>query len=216
MNSQLHRGFTLMELLVTLVVAGILIVVGVPNFIEFSRNNSMASAANDLVSGLLAARSRAVQLQVPVTLCASPNPTDANPTCSPDGAGTNGGFIIWIDENGNLDPNGAPVLTDGTDGNAVVDAAETVLVAREAPGGTINVSADMGYVTYGPNGFPDAAPVGPTATMVLYCDERGNRATQGGLSTARVVRIDRTGRGQVVREIAQVTPVVAALGAACP
>jgi hypothetical protein len=150
---------------------------------------------------------------VPVTLCASPNPTAANPTCSPNGAGTNGGFIIWIDED---DLDGAPILTDATDGNAVVDAGEMVLLARAAPGGTINVSADSGYVSYGPNGFPRNAPAGPTATRVLYCDERGNRVTHGGVSTARAVRIDRTGRGQVVREIAQITADVAIIGAACP
>jgi type IV fimbrial biogenesis protein FimT len=216
MNSQLYRGFTLLELMVTVIVAGTLLAIGVPSFMEFSRNNSITAAANDLVGGLIAARSRAVQLQVPVTLCASPNPTDANPTCSADGSGTNGGFIVWIDENGNVDANGSPILTDGSDGDAVVDAGETVLLAREAPGGTITVSGDTGYVSYGPNGFPRNAPAGPTATMVLYCDERGNRLTHGNLSTARVVRIDRTGRGQVVREIALVTPVVAALGAACP
>jgi type IV fimbrial biogenesis protein FimT len=216
MNSELNRGFTLLELVVTMFVAGILIVIGVPSFVEFSRNNGITAAANDLVSGLIAARSRAVQLQVPVTLCASPNPTAANPTCSANGAGTNGGFIIWIDENGNFDLNGAPKLDDPSDGNAVVDPGETVLLARAAPGGTINVSADSGYVSYGPNGFPRNAPAGPTATRVLYCDERGNRITHGGVSTARVVRIDRTGRGQVVREIAQVTADVALIGAACP
>jgi type IV fimbrial biogenesis protein FimT len=216
MNSQLNRGFTLLELVVTVFVASILMVIGVPSFVEFSRNNGITAASNDLVGGLIAARSRAVQLQVPVTLCASPDPTAPTPTCSADGAGTNGGFIVWIDENGNFDVNGAPKLDDASDGDAVVDAGETVLLAREAPGGTINVFGDSGYVSYGPNGFPQTAPAGPTATVVLYCDERGNRVTHGGLSTARVVRIDRTGRGQVVREIAQVTPVVAALGAACP
>jgi type IV fimbrial biogenesis protein FimT len=216
MNAQTNRGFTLLELMVTLFVASIVVALGVPNFLEFTRNNRMTSASNDLVSALMAARSRAVQLQVPVTLCASPDPTIANPVCSPTGAGTNGGFIVWIDENGNTNADGVPILTDGTDGNAVVDAAETVVLQRAAPGGSINVFADSGYVSYGPNGFRRNAAVGPSATNVLYCDDRGNRATHGGLSTARVVRIDQTGRGQVVRELAQVTPVVTDLGAACP
>ena len=214
------RGFTLWELLVTVTVAGILLGIGVPSFIEFQRNNAIVSAANDLVSGIMAARARAVQLQVPVTLCASPDPAAANPVCSPTGAGTNGGFVVWIDENGNTDANGVPILTDASDGNAVVEGGETVVVARAAPGGTINVTAsnNSGYVSFAPNGRRRDAPgfVQPQILTVLYCDERGNRATSGGISTARVVRIDQTGRGQVLRQIAEVTPVVAAHGAACP
>jgi Tfp pilus assembly protein FimT len=177
------------------------------------------------VTGLLTARSEAVQRQRPVTLCASANPTAANPTCSPNGAGTNGGFIVWVDENNNFGADGAPVLTDGTDGNAVVDPGETLLMQSEAPGGTINVWADSGYVAYGPNGFRRAAAgVGfPSANWVLLCDERGNRPTSGQLSAARAVRIEPTGRGQVVQEIADVAGALAdlqgsALGAAatCP
>jgi type IV fimbrial biogenesis protein FimT len=200
MKATLNHGFTLWELLVAMLVAGILIGVGAPSFIEFQRNNAIASAANDLVSGVMAARTQAVNLQVPVTLCASPNPNDANASCSPSGAGTNGGFIVWVD----------------SDGDIVVDAGETILLSRPAPGGTLNVFGDSGYVSFGPNGFPRDAPIGASATTILYCDERGNRTTAGDVSTARVVRIDRTGRGQVVREVGQVTPAVAALGAACP
>jgi type IV fimbrial biogenesis protein FimT len=217
MNISRNRGFTLWELLVTLLVAGILLGIGVPSFIEFQRNNAIVAAANDLVAAVLTARAEAVKRQVPVTLCASVNPTAANPVCSPTGAGANGGYIVWIDENGNVDANGTPVLTDATDGNAVVDAGETVVLARAEPGGTLNVFGDSGYVAYGPNGFRrNVAGLGASATTVLYCDERGNRTAAGDVSSARVVRIDRTGRGQVLREVAEVTPVVAALGAACP
>ena len=38
MNTEPNRGFTLLELMVTLFVASILIVIGVPNFIEFARS----------------------------------------------------------------------------------------------------------------------------------------------------------------------------------
>jgi type IV fimbrial biogenesis protein FimT len=217
MNSKLSRGFTLWELLVALLVAGILFGVGLPNLREFMRNNAIAAAANDLLAGIMAARSQAVSRQVPVTLCASANPTAANPTCSPTGAGANGGFIVWVDENGNFDANGSPDLTDATDGNAVVNPGETVLLARPAPGGTLNVFGDSGYVSYGPNGFPRTVPgLNAAVTTVVYCDERGNRGTAGGVSTARAVRVDQTGRGQVLRDVAQVTPAVALVGAACP
>lgn len=218
MNAHTHRGFTLWELMTALAVAGILLGIGVPSLIELQRSMAMSSAANDLVSALLAARAEAVKRQVPVTLCASANPTAAAPPCSPTGAGANGGFFVWVDENGNVDANGAPILTDATDGNAALDAGETVLLARPAPGGTINVFGDSGYISYGPNGFRrDSAAAGVnSANTVLYCDERGNRLAGGGVSTARVVRIDALGRGQVVDTVADITPIVGALGAACP
>jgi prepilin-type N-terminal cleavage/methylation domain-containing protein len=220
MNPKRSAGFTLFELMVTVFVAGILLAFGVPSFLEFQRNNAIASAANDLVSATLAARAEAVKRQVPVTLCASANPTAANPVCSPTGAGTNGGFFVWVDENGNVDPNGVPIINDVSDGDAVVDAGERVLLARPAPGGTINVFANSGVVSYGPSGFrrfniPGLAAQ-PPVLNVLYCDDRGNRVTSTG-STARVVRIDRTGRGQTLRDVVEVTPAIATIpGAVCP
>jgi type IV fimbrial biogenesis protein FimT len=217
MDAKLIRGFTLWELMTSLAVIGILLGIGVPSLMELQRNMAITSAANDLVSALLAARAEAVKRQVPVTVCASPNPLAAAPACSPTGAGTNGGFVVWVDENGNLDGNGAPILTDASDGNAVVDGGETVLIARPAPGGVINVFGDSGYISYGANGFRRDVPgLNVAANDVLYCDDRGNRPAAGNASTARVVRIDALGRGQVLRTVNEITPVVAALGAACP
>jgi type IV fimbrial biogenesis protein FimT len=215
MKAQAQSGFTLWELLISILVAGIVLGFGVPNFMEFQRNNAMAAGANEYVTAILMARAESVKRQVPVTLCASPNPTAAAPACSINGAGANGGFIVWVDENGNVDGNGSPILTDGTDGNAVVNAGETVLLQRAAPGGTINVWADGGYIAYGPNGFARQAQGAaiPSLTRILMCDDRGNRATTGG-SSARVVRVEATGRGQVQRDMADVTLALATINAA--
>jgi prepilin-type N-terminal cleavage/methylation domain-containing protein len=220
MNAKRTAGFTLLELMITVFVAGILLAFGVPSFIEFQRNNAIAAAANDLVSATLAARAEAVKLQVPVTLCASANPTAANPVCSPTGAGANGGFFVWVDENGNVDANGVPIINDASDGDAVRNAGERILLARPAPGLPINVFANTGVVSYGPNGFrrfniPGLAAQ-PPVFNVLYCDDRGNRVTASG-STARIVRIDRAGRGQTLREVVEVTPAIGTIpGAVCP
>ena len=217
MNANVHRGFTLWELLITLLVAGVVFTLGVPNFMEFQRNNAIIAAANSLVTAILAARSEAMKRQVPVTLCASPDPIAANPVCSPNGAGSNGGFIVWVDENGNVDANGVPILTDATDGNAVVNNNEQILTRTAAPGGTINVWADSGYIAYGPNGVPRQATGVAliSATRVLYCDERGNRENGGpDLSTARAVRVEVTGRGQVQQATGDVTLAVATITAA--
>lgn len=218
MDTKRSRGFTLWELLVTIMIAGIVLGFGVPNLLEFSRNNTMAGAANDLVSTLMAARAEAVKRQVPVTVCASPDPFIANPVCVPDGAGATG-YFAWVDENNNP-VGGIPTLTDPTDGNAVFDANETVLVARTIDD-TIFVMPDTAFVAYGPNGgrvdnVPTALGAMNSATTILLCDARGNVSAAGALSAARVIQIERTGRPRLLREVADITAATGPLGLACP
>jgi type IV fimbrial biogenesis protein FimT len=228
-----QAGFTLWELLVTLLVAGVVFGLGIPNFREFQRNSAMTSAANDLITALLAARAEAVKRQVPVTLCASPDPLANPPVCAPDGTGANGGFIVWVDwDPAHVDGNNNPQFT-ASDGNAVVDPGEIAVTpviirsatpATAAPAGTLRVYAATGgavssaYVTFGPNGFVRSANgVGfPSMQWVLYCDDRGNKPTTGGTSAARVVRIDPTGRANVLTSSLDVTSAVAQTGGMCP
>jgi len=211
MNKAGQDGFTLWELLVTLLVAGVLLGVGVPNVIAFQRNSAMTSAANDVVTAILMARTEAVKRQVPVTWCLSDDPLAANPTCLPNAVtdSVTRGFIVWVDENNNP-VNGIPTLTDPTDGNAVVDAGELVLARTATPGGTIRVSANCGHAAFLPTGR--TRQVGglcfPQTRAVLYCDDRGRAVAPGALSSARVVRIDRPGRAQVLQEQAGVDTVI--------
>ena len=197
----------------TLLVAGILFGIGVPNVMEFQRNSVMTATANDFVTAVLAARTEAVKRQVPVTLCLVDNPAAAAPPdlqCEPDPvADSTRGFVVWVDENGNVDANGIPIITDGTDGNAAIDAGETILRRGTVQQGTILVSTNCGHVSFGPTGVPrqvagecfpfdDASPW----AAFLFCDDRGQRIAAGGLSSARFVRVDRFGRGQVQAELA--------------
>jgi type IV fimbrial biogenesis protein FimT len=237
MTAPRQSGFTLWELLITMVVASLLVAVGIPSFRDAQRNSAITAAANDLITGLLAARAEAVKRQVPVTLCASPDPSAANPICAQDGAGANGGFIVWVDwDPSHVDPvTGSPTFA-ASDGNAVVDNNETILIRTPAPisaapNGTLNVFAattmggnvNSGYVSFGANGFLRTAQgvgFGP-ATRVLYCDDRGAKETFGAnFSTARLVRIEATGRANVEQALGDIAGVDGALslipGAVCP
>ena len=225
MDTPQQHGFTLWELLMTLLVAGILLGIGVPNVMEFQRNGAMTAAANDLVTGVLMARTEAVKRQAPVAVCLSDNPTDPNPICLPNAVADSAtrGFIVWVDENNNVDVNGARILTDATDGNAAVDAGELVLMQSAARGGSIRVSSNCGYTSFAPTGFTRRAGAlcfPNPFQAVLYCDDRGRRAAAGTLSSARVVRIDRPGRGQVLQETGDVngtiTGVLAGIAPTCP
>ena len=194
----------------TLLVAGILLGIGVPNVMEFQRNGVMTAVANDAITAVLMARTEAVKRQAPVAFCLSDNPTDDVPTCLPDPVeDLDAGFIVWVDDNDNRDgTTGARILTDGTDANLAVDDDELVLMRSAARGGTVRVSANCGYALFAPTGFlrPPAAPCDALAQrrILLVCDDRGRRTAAGGLSTARVVQVERTGRAQALQERVQI------------
>jgi type IV fimbrial biogenesis protein FimT len=207
MNTRTQRGFTLWELMLAVAVAGVVLGLGVPSFQEFQRNNAMAAAANDLLTGLLLARAEAVKRQVPVTFCATPDPSAANPECGTSGAS---GYIVFVDDDGDD-------VVEATDGNAEVDTGETVLLRHDGPGGTIHGWADSSYVLYRPNGFTQqpAAQTTPPATRILFCDDRGNRVAAGGTSAARVIWIDPTGRAVVRQDVDLITDAANDLDADC-
>jgi Tfp pilus assembly protein FimT len=214
----------------TLVVGGILLGIGVPNVMEFQRNGAMTGAANDLITAVLMARSEAVKRQAPVGWCLTDDPMAVTPTCVQAWVvnSQTRGFVVWVDENNNFDANGERILTDATDGNAVIDAGELVIRQTAHPGGTILVSATCGYASFTPMGtlrqvVAHCAPAAPAAAnprVVLFCDDRGRRASSGNLSSARAVRIDALGRANTYQEAADVNNWIAAFpmgwGLNCP
>ena len=213
----------------TLLVAGILLGIGVPNVMEFQRNGAMTAAANDLVTAILRARTEAVKRQAPVTWCLSVDPMATAPTCSLGSVANSDalGYVVWVDENNTFDANGVRILTDGTDGNLAIDTGETIVSRVPAPGGRILLSATCGYAAFTPTGalrqvgstcLP-AAPTPANPRVVFFCDDRGRRASSGNLSAARAVRIDMVGRANVFQEIGDITnrfAAVSPIGATCP
>lgn len=55
------RGFTLIELMVTIAIAAILMTLAGPSFVEFQRNSVLTSTANTLTAALNSARSEAMK-----------------------------------------------------------------------------------------------------------------------------------------------------------
>lgn len=55
------RGFTLIEVLVTVALAAILMMVAVPSFTSFARNSQLTSFTNTLLAGINAARGEAMK-----------------------------------------------------------------------------------------------------------------------------------------------------------
>ncbi|NIV16994.1 MAG: prepilin-type N-terminal cleavage/methylation domain-containing protein, partial [Woeseiaceae bacterium] len=92
-----HLGFTIYELLITMLIIGIILTIGVPSFTSFTQNSRISGTANDLHSSFQLARSEAARSKSNITICASANSMDAGANC---GGTFDDGWIIFIDLNG--------------------------------------------------------------------------------------------------------------------
>ena len=78
MKNNKQTGFTLYELLITVLIVGVILALGVPNLRQFTQNSRMTSAANDLNSAFHLARSEASRAKTSITVCASANSMTAD------------------------------------------------------------------------------------------------------------------------------------------
>jgi type IV fimbrial biogenesis protein FimT len=101
-----QRGFTLLELVTTVTVAGVLMAVAVPSFFNTSRNSHAAADANELVSAFSIARSEAIRQSARITVCRSSNGTSCSGTWSQ-------GWIVFRDSA--TSDTAAPSLAAATD-----------------------------------------------------------------------------------------------------
>lgn len=185
-----QQGFTLYELLITLVVVSIVLSFGIPNLRSFTQNSRMTSAANDLLGTFQTARSEAARSKQNVSICASTNSMAATPAC---GGEFEDGWILFVDPNG----------------DAQFNAGDVVLRGYPAMGDGIDVTAagQGHYFSYGPNGLGRGQVTGqtlPPTTAAVLCDERGNVQASGNVSAARVLRVLPIGRATVLRTVVQV------------
>ena len=70
-----NRGFTLVELMVTLAVLAILLTLAVPSFNQATLGSKLNSMSNSFVASAQLARSEAIKRNAQVTMCASSNGT---------------------------------------------------------------------------------------------------------------------------------------------
>jgi type IV fimbrial biogenesis protein FimT len=189
-----QSGFTLLELMLVVTLAGLLLGLGIPAMGNFIRNARITGAANDVMAALHFTRSEAIKRRQPVTLCTSANPLDANPACAASPLLT--GWIAFVD----LNQSGQR------------DAGEAVLLQREPIPATITAraSANPFRVTYLLNGFATNV----AAAQLVLCDERGNVPSGGQLSAARGILVAVTGRAQVTRDLGQVQTLIDDIGVA--
>jgi type IV fimbrial biogenesis protein FimT len=186
-------GVTLIELLFTLVILGVLLSMGIPNMRDFLRNSRMTGYANDLLADINLARTESVKRRALVTICASANPTATNPTCAANDGTSFTGWVVFVDD---ANPNAA----SANDGNAAINTGETILRRHDVIGGA-TARSDAGFISFANTGFARNVGTTVSATVVVMCDSRGNVDSGSGRSAARAVTIARTGRPGVTRSV---------------
>ncbi|MEJ1354759.1 MAG: GspH/FimT family pseudopilin [Candidatus Sedimenticola sp. (ex Thyasira tokunagai)] len=72
------KGMTLVELMVTLAVGGILLAIAVPSYRTMVQNNRLAAGANEFVSSMSLARSEALKRRADVTVTATDSSVAGN------------------------------------------------------------------------------------------------------------------------------------------
>jgi type IV fimbrial biogenesis protein FimT len=167
----------LIELLVTLSIAGILLTIAVPSFIDFIRNSRMASQANDLVLALTLAKSEAVKRGTLVTVCSRSSDTACAGSTTWDA-----GWLVFVD-------GGVAGTVDGTD--------VVLQVGSPLTGGNTLRSSNLQRVSFQSTGFS----LGFIGTLV-FCDARGAIEARG-VTVSLQGRVRRTtdGNGDSIEDV---------------
>ena len=173
------KGFTLIELMVTIAIAAILMVVAVPSLVTYQRNSEMTSFANSLLASINAARGEAMKrgryaMVVPA-----------------DGVAWASGWLVFVDIDG---------------GTRTYSAASDILVTtKEAPPSFLNVSGNgpageaAPYIMFDPSGYAakkSTSPTGPNLTLTIT---RNDVSTSEAAEQTRLVIIAKTGRARVCK-----------------
>jgi type IV fimbrial biogenesis protein FimT len=155
--SRAARGFTFIELLVTLAIGAMVLAFGLPGLIDFIANNRATTQANEVLTTFLFARNAAVTRPAPVTICAV-NPSNSA-QCASGGGPFNWdkGWLVFVD-------NGVRGTIDG--GDAVLRAYPALT------GGTL--TANVASVQYRIDGFLEAGST-TLALRVAHCKLDNNR-----------------------------------------
>ena len=199
-------GFTLIELMVVLAVAGVIAAFTIPMLTQFIRANRIAGAATELSQSLWTARDAAIRSAVPVVMCISSD----GQSCATGGLEWQQGWVSFVDLNlnGNIAAAttlkfGQPALTTTTD----------LLIAQTSPkpnsvrirlylGNTLSSDKQVSFLPSGRAGPPvQAETPGSNATAFFRVDPvdgDGEPYCEGGVS--RIVTLTQTGRAQITAD----------------
>lgn len=112
-STRLVRGFTLVEMMVTITIAVILLALGVPSMKSMIERNAISNQVNAFIGSVIVARAEAIKRNASVVVCRSNNAeTSSTPSCTTSGTDWKSGWIVFLDrdDNKNFDASKGDVL----------------------------------------------------------------------------------------------------------
>lgn len=159
-----NSGFTLIELIITLTIAGILMAVAVPGLKSFVSSNRLTAQINDLIADINLARSEAIKRNTDAGVCVS----SAGTSCTASGNWSNGWRAYYI------------CPTDGSDTSCTAGASVTARVHEALTGSnTLVLSPAIDAVVYSRTGLTSSGVV-----TITLCDPQSQKSRVLDISTA--------------------------------
>ena len=169
-----EAGFTLVELIITLTIAGILIALAAPAMQTFVLDQRLTTQANDFIADLSLSRSEAIRRASNVVICRQGGSV-SSPSCSTTAA-WGAGWVVFAD----------------ADSNGALASNESVLRIRQSLDGnnTLNAISGTNSIVFANTGLTtlSSGEIG-----MRFCDTRlGNNAVTVWVNFTGRARIDRT------------------------
>ena len=149
------RGMTLLELMITLAIAGLLAAIAVPSFIPFVENNRYVTQINELQTSLNLARSEAIKRNNNVSVCKR----DRDAECHGHDNHWHHGWLVFVDN----------------DADGVIDAGDEVLRIYDNLKAKNKLFFSIEEVTYASNGLASSG----TGDSFALCEEKAVSGSKG-------------------------------------
>ena len=169
------RAFTLIELLMSVAIVGILLAVSLPNFQDTIESMNTNSQIKMLMTTLNLARSEAVRTGANIAVCASDDGLD----CTADAWSE--GWLVFFDSNGDV---------DGDVGSVDEGAGDVIIRVWDSLGANSTLTFTVDLMEYNSLGFSDT----PGVQTFLICPSSKNA------NNARSIEIGLSGRGRRIED----------------